>query len=74
MEGQAATLDVALSGTAEPQADVSDGGCTIGKGDVLADPMLWLLMLLAAGVLWRAPLPPLDVRARRSTTREREHR
>jgi hypothetical protein len=72
MEGQAATLDVALSGTAESQADVSNGGCTIGKGDGLTDPMLWLLVLLAAGVLWMR-----HVAARRpsrsSTSRERKH-
>jgi hypothetical protein len=72
MEGQAATLDVALSGTAGPQADVSGGGCTIGKGDALTDPMLWLLVLLAAGVLCAR-----QVAARRpsrpSTSRERKH-
>ena len=53
IEGQATTLDVALSGNAAPQADVSAGGCTIGNGDLPTDPMLWLLVLLAAGVLWR---------------------
>ena len=28
------------------------GGCSIARGDTLADPTLWLLMLLAGAVLW----------------------
>ncbi|MEO8311293.1 MAG: choice-of-anchor D domain-containing protein [Caldimonas sp.] len=52
IEGQATTLDVALSGSAAPQADVSSGGCTIGDGNARTDPALWLLVLLAGGVLW----------------------
>jgi hypothetical protein len=29
------------------------GGCSIARGNDLADPTLWLLVLLAVGVLWR---------------------
>jgi hypothetical protein len=52
-DGQPATVDVALSGHAEPKADVSGGGCTMSAGSTLADPTLWLLVLGAAGVLWQ---------------------
>jgi len=34
-------------------SNVGAGGCSIARGDSLADPTLWLLALLAAGVLWR---------------------
>ena len=52
IEGQATTLDIALSGNAGQQADVSSGGCSIVVGVARFDPLLWLLMLGAAGVLW----------------------
>ncbi len=34
-------------------SNVGAGGCSIARGDTLADPTLWLLLLLAVGVLWR---------------------
>jgi len=56
VDGQATTLDIALSGNAAPKADLSGGGCTLVSGDTSGDPRtdptLWLLVLLAAGVLW----------------------
>ena len=52
-DAQAAPLDVALSAHADPKADVSGGGCTTVDGDSPGDPVLWLLVLLAAGVLWQ---------------------
>jgi trimeric autotransporter adhesin len=42
------------------------GGCSIARGDSLADPTLWLLILLAVGVLWHR-------RAERWTSRPRRH-
>jgi hypothetical protein len=33
-------------------SNVGAGGCSIARGDSLADPTLWLLALAAAGVLW----------------------
>jgi len=33
-------------------SNVGAGGCSIARGSSLADPTLWLLLLLAAGVLW----------------------
>lgn len=45
-----ATIDVALAGKGTAKADVSGGGCTVaGDGD--SDPVLWALVLLAAGGL-----------------------
>ena len=36
-----------------PQADSGGGGgCSIARGHTLLDPTLWLLSLIAAGVLW----------------------
>ena len=46
-----ALREVALSGKGEAKADVSSGGCSIGTGDVLADPTLWVLSLLAVTAL-----------------------
>jgi len=43
---------VALSGHAEPRANVSGGGCSISDGRSPADPTLWALVLLAAAVLF----------------------
>jgi trimeric autotransporter adhesin len=48
-----AALEVALAGTGEPKADLSNGGCSIARGDSPADPTLWLLLLLAVGALLR---------------------
>ena len=44
---------VALSGSAEPRANLSSGGggCSISDGHSPADPTLWALVLLAAAVL-----------------------
>lgn len=42
-----------LSGNGASAADVSGGGCTTLGGDPRTDPMLWLLVLLAAGFLWQ---------------------
>jgi len=44
---------LALSGEGRAPADVSGGGCTVIGGDPRTDPTLWLLVLLAAVVLWR---------------------
>lgn len=53
-EGPARTLEVALQGRAQPKADVSSGGCSmVDARHARSDPTLWLLMLAAAGVLWR---------------------
>ena len=38
--------------TAGP-SNAGAGGCSIVRGDSLADPTLWLLLLLAGAVLWR---------------------
>ena len=46
-----ALREVALSGKGEAKADVSSGGCSIGTGDSLADPTLWVLSLLAVAAL-----------------------
>ena len=46
-------VEVSLDGVGQPQADVSGGGCTLASGDPRTDPTLWLLVLAAAGVLWR---------------------
>lgn len=46
-----AVREVALSGRAEPKADLSSGGCSIASGSAATDPTLWLLVLLALAVL-----------------------
>ena len=46
-------LEVTLDGVGQQQADVSGGGCTLASDDPHTDPTLWLLVLAAAGVLWR---------------------
>lgn len=41
---------------AAAMTNVGAGGCSIGRADDLADPTLWLLLLLGAGaLLWRGP-------------------
>jgi trimeric autotransporter adhesin len=48
------TRDVALTGQATAAVDVSSGGCSVSTGRAPFDPVLWLMTLLAAGVLvWR---------------------
>ncbi len=47
----ASPTEVTLSGQADPAADVSGGGCSIAPRSRF-DLTLWLLMLLAAGILW----------------------
>ena len=39
---------VALSGSGDPSADVGSGGCTIGGATSSRDPLLWMMVLLAA--------------------------
>ena len=50
-----AVRDTAAPATSPPPVatNVGAGGCSIAQGDTLADPTLWLLLLLAIGVLWR---------------------
>ena len=77
VDGQATTLDVALSGNAAPKADVSGGGCTLAVGDPRSDPTLWLLVLFAAGVLWlrrRRPArrTPASIQPKSKSNSERE--
>jgi MYXO-CTERM domain-containing protein len=48
-----AVRDVALSGSGDPTADTSSGGCTIGDPASPADPLLWAMVLLAAGWLYK---------------------
>ena len=52
-DASATPMSVALSGDGVAAADVSSGGCAIVAGDARGDPTLWLLVLLAAGVLWQ---------------------
>ena len=46
-------VEVSLDGVGQQQADVSGGGCALANDDPRTDPTLWLLVLLAAAVLWR---------------------
>lgn len=46
-------VEVELDGVGQQQADVSGGGCALASDDPRTDPTLWLLVLAAAGVLWR---------------------
>lgn len=55
-EGAAAAPPTGMS-------NAGQGGCSIARGDTLADPTLWLLALLAAAVLWRRRLGTHDLRA-----------
>jgi hypothetical protein len=45
--------EIALDGAGQDQASASSGGCTTADGDPRTDPTLWLLVLLALGVLWK---------------------
>ena len=40
--------DVSLSGNGDASADVGGGGCTLGNPDSPGDPVLWMMVLLAA--------------------------
>ena len=51
-----AERDVALGGTGDADPSLSGGGCTIGSGTSPKDPLLWLMVLLAAATLWRRAL------------------
>jgi trimeric autotransporter adhesin len=44
---------VATAVTAQSMSNVGGGGCSISRTGGLFDPTLWLLALLAIGVLWR---------------------
>ena len=48
--------DVSLSGSGEQPVETSSGGCTIGGDPSAPDPVLWLLLVVAAGVLLRRRL------------------
>jgi len=49
----------ATGGAAAPEmTNEGAGGCSIARGDRLADPTLWLLVLLAVAVLWRRRAHP----------------
>ncbi|MEY2894000.1 MAG: hypothetical protein RJA98_3908 [Pseudomonadota bacterium] len=41
------------SGSADNSADNTVGGCAIASGQSAVDPLLWLLVVAAIGVLWR---------------------
>ena len=51
-----AVREVALKGSGDKAADVSGGGCTVTGRTSAVDPMLWLLLLAAIGVLARRRL------------------
>lgn len=52
-EAPASALTVALEGRTQPSPDVSSGGCSMANGRRgVTDPILWLLVLAAAAVLW----------------------
>jgi Abnormal spindle-like microcephaly-assoc'd, ASPM-SPD-2-Hydin len=61
-DASASSVQVALSAasTEDPAQTLPQdvpalegGGCSLARGDTAADPVLWLLVLGAAGVLWR---------------------
>ena len=47
----ASPMEVSLSGQAEAAPDLSGAGCSISSRSPF-DPMLWLLVVLAASILW----------------------
>ena len=51
-DASASPTQVALSGDGQDAADVSSGGCSVADGTSATDPTLWLLMLVAAAILW----------------------
>lgn len=59
----ASPTEVTLSGQGDPAPDVSSGGCSITPRS-LFDPTLWLLVLLAAGILWHRHRARLSERAK----------
>ncbi len=46
-------VEVSLDGIGQDQPNVSGGGCSVVDGESLADPTLWVLLLLAAAALAR---------------------
>ena len=48
--------EVALSGSGEQPVETSSGGCTIGGDPSSPDPVLWLLLAVAVGMLLRRRL------------------
>jgi len=49
----ASAIDVSLDGVGQEQANVSGGGCSLADGQSPVDPMLGLLVVLSAAILWR---------------------
>lgn len=49
---QATRADPVVTPTPSTHSNSGGGGCSLARGDSLFDPTLWLLTLLAAGVLW----------------------
>jgi trimeric autotransporter adhesin len=47
------SIEAVRAEAAPEMSNVGSGGCSIARGHTLADPLLWLLAALAAGVLWR---------------------
>ncbi|MCE9658357.1 MAG: choice-of-anchor D domain-containing protein [Burkholderiales bacterium] len=64
-----AVRDVALSGSGDPTADTSSGGCTIGDPAGPADPLLWAMVLLAAAWLFKR-----QRQRKRASTRAQQER
>ncbi len=52
-DGRAEPLQVQLEGAAVAKPDASGGGCSLSDGRSPFDPVLWLSVLAALGVLWR---------------------
>jgi hypothetical protein len=44
--------EIALSGDAQEAPDVSSGGCTLGSGNPLVDPIFYALLIAAIAILW----------------------
>jgi trimeric autotransporter adhesin len=68
----AAPRQVALQAAREAPAatasisNAGQGGCSIARGHTLTDPTLWLLALIAAGVLWRRRAQPAMASVRKN--------
>jgi hypothetical protein len=50
--GSLSATSTGTDGTALSVSNAGGGGCSIARGDSVLDPTLWLLTLLAGGVLW----------------------
>lgn len=57
LQGLRETASSVGSSASQTMSNAGAGGCSIARGDSLADPTLWLLVALAAGVLWRRRTP-----------------